>query len=646
MNAAGTRMPAWAAALTGLVAGVVALGVAQIVAGLIDPGAAPVVAVGGAMIDSTPAGLKEWAISTFGSNDKPVLLGGIVVVLALVAAGLGLLARRRTAYGTLGLAVFGLVGAAAALSRPDAGVAHVLPSLIGAAAGAWTLPRLKRRALSSGEEDYVAASRAADRAAPARVLTAPAPAERTEASGTAASGTEASGTAASGTEAAGTAASGTAVEGAAAAGTAVEGAWVASVGEESHAAETGLAPSPGRSTAPSQGRSAGPAPAMPAVMRPGTGSGAGSGTGSGAESDAVPYVFDRRRLLTGAAAGVAVAGVAGFGGWLLKGSKDAELARRGVSRMLPRAARPAAPIPAGADLRIPGLSPFVTPNADFYRVDTALVVPSVDPARWTLKIHGLVDRPVELTFADLLKRPFMEADVTLTCVSNDVGGPYIGNARWLGTRLADVLREAGIRRDADMLLSVSQDGWTCGTPVDVVMDGRDALLAVAMNGEVLPEAHGFPVRQVVPGLYGYVSATKWVTEIRVTRFDQEEAYWTPRGWAPKGPIKTQSRIDLPRDGDDVTAGRTTVAGVAWAQHRGIDAVEVRVDGGAWQQAKLAQVPGPDTWRQWSLDLDLTRGRHTISVRATDATGYTQTSEEAPPAPDGATGFHTIAVTAR
>ncbi|MFI7626751.1 molybdopterin-dependent oxidoreductase [Microbispora rosea] len=610
MNAAGTRMPAWAAALTGLVAGAVALGVAQIVAGLIDPGAAPVVAVGGTMVDATPAGLKEWAIRTFGSNDKPVLLGGIVVVLALVAAGLGLLARRRRAYGTLGLAVFGLVGAAAALSRPDAGVAHVLPSLVGAAAGAWTLSRLTRRAMSSGEEDYVAASRAGDHTASGRVLAVPAPAERTRAERARAESARA--------------------ESARAERAGVERAGVAGVGEESRAAESGLAAPAAPPPSPS--------PAMPAVMRAGARPGAGPDSG--------PYVFDRRRLLTGAAAGVAVAGVAGFGGWLLKGSKDAELARRGVARMLPRAARPAAPIPAGADLRIPGLSPFVTPNAEFYRVDTALVVPSVDPARWTLKIHGLVDRPVELTFADLLKRPLMEADVTLTCVSNEVGGPYIGNARWLGARLADVLREAGIRREADMLLSVSQDGWTCGTPVDVVMDGRDALLAVAMNGEVLPEAHGFPVRQVVPGLYGYVSATKWVTEIRATRFDRDEGYWTPRGWAPRGPIKTQSRIDLPHDGDEVTAGRTTAAGVAWAQHRGVDAVEVRVDGGAWRQARLADTPGLDTWRQWSLDLDLTPGRHTISVRATDATGYTQTSDEAPPAPDGATGFHTIAVTAR
>ncbi|GIH60942.1 hypothetical protein Msi02_17590 [Microbispora siamensis] len=575
-------MPAWAAALTGLVAGAVALGAAQIVAGLIDPGAAPVVAVGGAIVDATPTGVKEWAIRAFGSNDKPVLLGGIVVVLALVAAGLGLLARRRTAYGTLGLALFGLVGAAAALSRPDAGAAHVLPSLAGAAAGAWTLSRLTRRAMGSGEEDYVAASRAADRGMSETPLAAAVPAESTRAGSVGEEG----------------------------------------VREEIRAAE----PSPAVPPTPPP---AAP-PAVPPVMRAGAG----------------PSAFDRRRLLTGAAAGVAVAGVAGLGGWLLSGSKDAELARRGVARMLPRAARPAAPIPAGADLRIPGLTPFVTRNAEFYRVDTALVVPSVDPARWTLKIHGLVDRPVELTFADLLRRPLTEADVTLTCVSNEVGGPYAGNARWLGARLADVLREAGIRREADMLLSISEDGWTCGTPVDVVMDGRDALLAVAMNGEVLPEAHGFPVRQVVPGLYGYVSATKWVTEIRVTRFDRDEAYWTPRGWAPRGPIKTQSRIDLPRDGDEVTAGRTTVAGVAWAQHRGVDAVEVRVDGGAWRQARLADVPGPDTWRQWSLDLDLTPGRHTISVRATDATGYTQTADEVPPAPDGATGLHTVTVTAR
>ncbi|GAA0368044.1 hypothetical protein GCM10009530_17510 [Microbispora corallina] len=572
-------MPAWAAALAGVAAGAVALGTSQLVAGLTNPEASPVVAVGDAVVDATPAGLKEWAIRTFGSSDKLALIGGILVVLALVAAGLGLLARRRIRYGTGGLAVFALVGAVAAVTRPDSGALDVLPSVLGAAAGAWALTRLFRRAEPEVREwDRLAA-----------------PADTT--------------------------------------------AWTSPFAEPVRAgadaatlADTGGGPvrTAPAGTSDSGGEAEGTAAERPPVMR------------AGGE----PYAFDRRRLLTGVAVTVGVAGAAGLGGRLLSGFRDVDLARRDVARTLPRAAVPARPIPAGADFRIPGLSPFVTPNTDFYRVDTALVVPSVDPAAWTLKIHGLVDRPVELTFAELLKRPLVEADVTLTCVSNDVGGPYIGNARWLGARLADVLREAGIRRDADMLLSVSQDGWTCGTPVDIVMDGRDALLAVAMNGEVLPAAHGFPVRQVVPGLYGYVSATKWVTEIKVTRFDSDEAYWTPRGWSAKGPIKTESRIDVPRDGDDVSGGRTTIAGVAWAQHRGVAAVEVQVDGGPWRQATLADVPGPDTWRQWSIQQDLPKGRHTISVRATDVTGYTQTPVEAPPAPDGATGYHSIVVQVR
>ncbi|WP_418113105.1 molybdopterin-dependent oxidoreductase [[Actinomadura] parvosata] len=351
--------------------------------------------------------------------------------------------------------------------------------------------------------------------------------------------------------------------------------------------------------------------------------------------------FDRRRLLTGVAGGVVVAGVGVVLGRQLGGRQAVDAARVGVA--LPRPAVPAKAVPAGADLRIGGLSPFVTPNRDFYRVDTALVVPQVDPADWTLRIHGMVDRPVELTYADLLKLPLTEADVTLTCVSNEVGGPYIGNARWLGARMADVLRRAGLRADADMLLSTSADGFTCGTPVDVVMDGRDALFAVAMNGEALPVDHGFPVRQVVPGLYGYVSATKWVVDIKVTRFDRDEAYWTPRGWSAKGPIKTQSRIDVPKDGGSLKAGDTTIAGVAWAQHTGVDAVEVRVDGGQWRQARLAEVPGPDTWRQWAIDWAATPGRHTIEVRATDAAGRTQTDRRAAPAPDGATGWHSVTV---
>ncbi|MEZ0074003.1 molybdopterin-dependent oxidoreductase [Planotetraspora sp. GP83] len=562
VNESGVRLPGWAAATIGVASGAVALGVAELAAGLINPSAAPVIAVGGAVVDRTPAGIKEWAIRTFGSNDKPVLISGIVIVVALIAAGIGLLARRRIGYGKAGLALFGLVGAVAAVSRPDSGGLDFLPSVLGAAAGVWALSWLFRR---TELPEWEIAHR--ERSQPRYLGDRPEQRVR-------------------------------------------------------HEPRAAHEPEPHELREPHE-----PEPQETEPHEP--------------EDDV--YAFDRRRLLTGVAVGVGVAGVTGLGGRLLAGFNDADVARRSVARALPRPAVPAKALPPGADLRIKGLSSFVTPNPEFYRVDTALVVPSVDPKSWTLKIHGLVDRPVELTFADLLKRPLTEADVTLTCVSNEVGGPYIGNARWLGARLADVLRDAGIKRDADMLLSVSQDGWTCGTPVDVVMDGRDALLAIAMNGEVLPTAHGFPVRQVVPGLYGYVSATKWVTEIKVTRFDQDEAYWTPRGWAPKGPIKTQSRIDVPRSGDDVPAGRTTIAGVAWAQHRGVDAVEVQVDGGEWRQATLAQVPGPDTWRQWSIDWDLARGRHTISVRATDATGHTQTPEQMPPAPDGATGYHSIVV---
>ncbi|NUW36541.1 molybdopterin-dependent oxidoreductase [Nonomuraea sp. SMC257] len=364
----------------------------------------------------------------------------------------------------------------------------------------------------------------------------------------------------------------------------------------------------------------------PVVMRPGA-YGAGG--------------FDRRRLLTGVAGGVVAAGAATVLGRALGSRQAVDTARGGLA--LPAPAAPAAPLPAGTDFRISGLSPFVTRNRDFYRVDTALVVPQVDPRAWRLRVHGMVDRPIELTFDDLLRRPLTEADITLTCVSNPVGGEYIGNARWLGVRMADVLREAGLQSGADMLLSTSEDGFTCGTPVDVVMDGRDALFAVAMNGEVLPVDHGFPVRQVVPGLYGYVSATKWVVDVKVTRFDRDEAYWTPRGWAAKAPIKTQSRIDLPRQGATLRSGRTTIAGVAWAQHTGIEAVEVRVDRGEWRRARLAAVPGPDTWRQWALDWDAAPGRHTIEVRATDAAGRTQGEQQEPPAPDGATGWHTITV---
>jgi DMSO/TMAO reductase YedYZ molybdopterin-dependent catalytic subunit len=298
----------------------------------------------------------------------------------------------------------------------------------------------------------------------------------------------------------------------------------------------------------------------------------------------------------------------------------------------------APPLPRGVNLPVPGISSFITPNGQFYRVDTAILVPQVDPSNWQLRIHGMVNREVVLTFDELLHRPLIEEYITLCCVSNPVGGPYIGNAKWLGASLAALIRSAGPKPGADQLLCTSVDGFTSGTPLQVVLDGRDALLAVAMNGTALPTQHGFPARLVVPGLYGYVSACKWVVDIEVTTFAAAQGYWVPRGWSQLGPIKTESRIDVPAGGSEVKAGRVTVAGVAWAQHKGIEAVEVRVSGGPWHQATLATVPDIDTWRQWVWQWDAPKGTYLIEARATDKTGYTQTSALADVAPNGATGY--------
>ncbi len=323
--------------------------------------------------------------------------------------------------------------------------------------------------------------------------------------------------------------------------------------------------------------------------------------------------------------------------------------RQGVSAAreaitLPAPVSPAPPVPAGADLAQPGLASYVTSNRNFYRIDTALVVPQVDPETWQLRIHGRVRNPVTLSYADLLARPMVERYVTLACVSNEVGGDLIGNARWLGVPIRELLDEVGPLDGADQVVGRSVDGWTCGTPTAVLRDGRDALLAVGMNGEPLPVQHGFPVRMVVPGLYGYVSACKWITELELTSFADFDAYWVPRGWSAQGPVKTQSRIDTPRPRNRPAAGPVTVAGVAWAQHRGIDRVEVRVDEGPWQQAQLAPTISVDTWVQWSWQWQATPGEHTLQVRATDSTGETQTGEPRDVAPDGATGWHSVTLT--
>jgi DMSO/TMAO reductase YedYZ molybdopterin-dependent catalytic subunit len=511
-------------ALAGLLTGAVAVGVGQLVASIGAQNSSPFVAVGDAAIGLAPEPVKSFAITEFGSHDKPVLLIGIGVVLAIFAAGIGVLAARRLVYGLAGLGVFTAIGLAAAGTRPGADAGYYVPTLVAAAASAFTMVRLVR-------------------AIPA-----------------------------------------------------------------------------------SQAR---PLQAQPGQEQPDWAAGAAD--------------QDRRRFIVTGAVAAAATVAAGLAGRVLAERGAVTQAR--ASLKLPHPARMVADrLPPGTDFHIPGLSPFVTPDATFYRVDTALVLPQVAPDSWTLRIHGMVGREIEVNFGELLRRPLTETFVTLTCVSDPVEGPYVGNARWLGASLASLIREARPRAGADQILSTSTDGFTCGTPVQTVLDGRDALLAVAMNGQPLPVEHGFPVRMVVPGLYGYVSATKWVTDIKLTTYAAETAYWAQRGWAPQAVIKTESRIDVPIDGATKQAGRIAVAGVAWAQHRGIDAVHVRVDRGPWNQATLAAVPGIDTWRQWRWYWDATPGTHVIEARATDGTGHTQTSFAAAPVPNGASGYPEIQVT--
>ncbi len=303
------------------------------------------------------------------------------------------------------------------------------------------------------------------------------------------------------------------------------------------------------------------------------------------------------------------------------------------------AARTKVTVPDGAELDLPGLSTLFTPNEDFYRVDTALTVPTIDPGTWRLVIDGMVDQRVEMSFQDILDMGLDEYAITLTCVSNEVGGELVGNAMWLGVPLRDVLKKAGVSSDADMVLSRSVDGYTASTPLSALVDENlDAILAVGMNGEPLPLEHGFPVRMVVPGLYGYVSATKWLTELKVTTFEKDEAYWTPRGYSAEAPIKFSSRIDTPKLGSAVEAGTIPIAGVAWAQSVGIEKVEVKIDEGEWMPATLSTPINEDTWVQWFVEWDATPGTHYVAVRAINKNGDTQIEERAPIAPNGSSGW--------
>ncbi len=348
-------------------------------------------------------------------------------------------------------------------------------------------------------------------------------------------------------------------------------------------------------------------------------------------------------------------GMAGAGLLAVIGAGAAAALAQGVRAV--QAGRASLRLPSPGGVRVspaelvsitkPGLSPLITPLEDFYRIDTALATPQILPEKWSLRIHGLVENELRIDFAELLALPMVERMITLSCVSNEIGGDLVGNQVWLGHPIRELLARAKPLKDADMVLSMSADGWTAGTPLDALTDpNRDALLAVGMGGEPLPVNHGFPARLVVPGLYGFVSATKWVVDLEVTRFDRAQGYWTPRGWSAKGPIKTQSRIDIPRSLSTVKSGNVPVAGVAWAPHTGLTKIEIQVDGGPWQAATLGEGGSQDSWRQWSWQWSATSGEHELKVRATDASGYVQPETRTDVAPDGATGWHTIRVTVR
>jgi DMSO/TMAO reductase YedYZ molybdopterin-dependent catalytic subunit len=359
-------------------------------------------------------------------------------------------------------------------------------------------------------------------------------------------------------------------------------------------------------------------------------------------SDQDPADPGRRRLMIGLAGAVTVSAITiWIGRSMIRSRAEAQRSALGLPVPVERQADPS----TANDFALESLTPIVVPNDDFYRIDTALVVPAVDPDEWTLTIKGMVARDIVLTYADIAAMPLVERFVTLSCVSNKVGGGLVGNALWTGVYLKDLLDMAGVKSGADQIVARSVDGWTAGFPTEIAFDGRDALLAIGMNREVLPADHGFPARLVIPGLYGYVSATKWISELELTTWDAFDGYWVPRGWSKEAPIKTQSRIDRPQRGARIETGGYTLGGVAWSPTNGIERVDVQVDDGPWTEAELSKPLSNDAWLQWMLSTDFGEGEHQVRVRATDRTGFTQTETEVPPAPDGAEGWHTITVIA-
>ncbi|MFD0365552.1 molybdopterin-dependent oxidoreductase [Nocardia sp. GCM10030253] len=586
--------------VAGIVSAGLALGVAELLAAFMGPERAPLAALGNTVVDHTPDGLREWVISTFGTNDKAVLYICMAVVAIIVAGLSGAIERTTRAAGSTLLALFGVIAAVIAANRT--GLSGALPTVIGVTAGIYALRALTRRIDEAAES--------------------------------AASGTSA----VSGTSADNPTNSPSDVSAEDNARAATQSTAASAIRPPDTDTSTSHPEAIDRSAARSRNASATPGEER-AEVSPSVGESTDATRQAANPTTAAP---ERRQVLRGLAITGGLAVLAGVGGRLL-GAQRHDVSGERAAVQLPEPIEPETPLAPGVDLRLPGLTPYLTSNADFYRIDTALIVPQVSIDDWSLRIHGMVDREVRISWADLANRTAVESLVTLACVSNPVGGDLIGNARWRGYRLDALLAEAGPHPDADMVLSHSIDGFTAGSPLAVLTDGRDALLAVGMNGEPLPVTHGYPARLVVPGLYGYVSATKWVTELEVTRFDRATAYWTRRGWSAKGPIKTASRIDTPRSRARIKAGAIPIAGVAWAQHRGITAVEVQIDDGDWQPTRLSTEQSIDTWRQWVYDWNATPGTHTIRARATDGTGETQTSERRDVVPDGATGYPTVTV---
>jgi len=515
------------AALAGMLAGALALGVGELLAGISSSTPSLVVSVGELLVDVAPIKAVRVSIAIFATNDKPALLIGIVVATLVITGLLGVLATSRRWIAVAGFALFGALGAWAGTRNPMASdIAAVLVAVVAIGAGLGAL------------------------------------------------------------------------------------FWLLGTLGTAETAEAVSAREP--ETAP-----------------PGTG-----------------HVMDRRGFVTAAVVVGVGAAASAYLGRLLGATSVVEAARSNLNLVATTETTVPTSVPAPVTFTAadyPGLSSLFTPNETFYRIDTALEVPQIDPATWRLRFTGMVDNPYELTFDELLAMPLVEQTITLSCVSNKVGGSLVGNAAWLGVPLTDLLDEAGVQPGATQVVGRSVDDFTVGFPTAVLEGDRPALVAVGMNGEPLPAPHGFPARLVVSGLYGYVSATKWLTEVELTTLDAFDAYWIPRGWAKEAPIKTQSRIDVPRGSRPLSPGTVPVAGIAWAPSRDIIRVEVQVDDRPWAEANLGERVSEHAWRQWVYLWDAEPGEHQLRVRATDGTGETQTEVVHAAPPDGATGWHTIEV---